>query len=89
MELFELVKRLAALSVTAGAYALKVQDRVAHQPIKSQYDNLFAQALTDADLSVQGFIEVSLLAEFPDIAFFGEEQAHSLNMKYFPSQAPG
>lgn len=88
MEITKLVQRLCALTVTAGDYALRVQQRVAHQPIKTQYENIFAQALTDADLSVQAFMEVSLLAEFPALAFFGEEVDHSLNMKYFPKKAP-
>lgn len=88
MDIGYLVQRLRTLSVTAGDYALQVQARVAHQPIKSQYENPFSQALTDADLSVQAFIEVALLAEFPELAFFGEEEDHSLNMKYFPEKAP-
>lgn len=88
MDIVSLVKRLNSLSVTAGDYALRVQKRVAHQPIKTQYENPFSQALTDADLSVQAFMEVSLLAEFPELGFFGEEEQHSLNMKYFPDSAP-
>jgi fructose-1,6-bisphosphatase/inositol monophosphatase family enzyme len=88
MDIEYLIKRLSLLSAVAGRYALSVQHRVAHQSLKSQYDNVFAQALTDADLSVQGFIEVSLLAEFPEVGFFGEEESHSLNMKYFPADAP-
>lgn len=87
MNLNHFIQRLCQLSVTAGDYAQRVQARVAHQPIKSQYENIFSQALTDADLSVQAFIEVALLAEFPNVAFFGEEEDHSLNMKYFPADA--
>ena len=65
-----------------GRYALEVQSRIASQPEKD-YGNIFAAALTDADLSVQNYFEVVLLSEFPDLRFFGEEEENSLNAKYF------
>lgn len=74
--------------VTSGDYALNIQRRIAKRPAKAGMDNAFSAALTDADLSIQSFVEVVLLARFPDLAFFGEEYAHSLNMKYFPQNAP-
>lgn len=71
---------------TAGAYAQQVQSRIAQQPDKDfNPENFFATALSDADLSVQTFIEVALLAHFPDVRFFGEEHAQTYNTKYFRS----
>jgi fructose-1,6-bisphosphatase/inositol monophosphatase family enzyme len=42
-------------------------------------------ALSDADLSIQNFIEVALLGTFPEIRFYGEEYEQSSNTKYFRS----
>lgn len=69
--------------VTAGDYACEIQKRIVNQPSKNQFEDPGAQALTDADLSVQNFIEVALLARFPELCFYGEEYAQSLNQKYF------
>lgn len=66
----------------AGRYALEIQSRVAAQPEKDS-NNIFVSALTDADLSVQNYFEVALLAEFPEVRFYGEEESSSLNAKYF------
>jgi fructose-1,6-bisphosphatase/inositol monophosphatase family enzyme len=74
------------LLVTAGDYALRIQSRIEGR--SKAGDNAFAQALTDADLSVQTFIEIATLARFPDLAFYGEEEQHSLNAKYFVREAP-
>lgn len=74
------------LLVTAGDYAAKIQSSVRSQPSKS-YETPFSQALTDADLSVQSFIEVAMLARYPEVQFFGEEVEQSLNSKYFPVKA--
>ncbi|PSN18067.1 inositol-1-monophosphatase [filamentous cyanobacterium CCP5] len=69
---------------TAGAYAQQIQAQIAEQPAKDfDPENFFATALSDADLSVQTFIEVALLAHFPTIRFFGEEYAQTYNTKYF------
>lgn len=70
---------------TAAAYAAQIQKRISTLPDKYQGDNLFANALTDADLSVQTFIEVALLAKFPNVRFYGEEYEKSYNTKYFRS----
>lgn len=73
--------------VEAGAYARGIQGRLAKHESKPGMSDPFGAALTDADLSVQTFIEVALLARFPRLAFFGEEYAQSPNMKYFPKEA--
>ena len=70
---------------TAGEYAHQIQSRIAEQPDKVDMPNFFAAALSDADLSVQTFVEVALLAHFPNIRFFGEEHEKSYNTKYFSS----
>jgi len=68
---------------TAALYAHQIQSAIASQPSKTEADNFFGAALTDADLSVQTAIEVALLAHFPDIRFYGEEYEKSYNTKYF------
>jgi myo-inositol-1(or 4)-monophosphatase len=82
----EMVEYFLGLLVTAGDYALAIQPRVAAPPQK-QGHNDWVSALTDADLSVQNFVEVATLARFPGVRFFGEEHAQSLNQKYFPARA--
>ncbi|NJK63252.1 MAG: hypothetical protein HC921_11735 [Synechococcaceae cyanobacterium SM2_3_1] len=74
--------------IQAGAYALQVQQKVGIQPAKEGKRTLFAQALTDADLSIQTFVEVAALARYPQLGFFGEEEDTSYNMKYFPASSP-
>ncbi len=81
-------KILTALLPTlrlAAAYAQEIQPRIVAQPDKEGFDSTFAAALTDADLSVQTLVEVALLAQFPQLNFYGEEYAKSYNTKYFPS----
>jgi fructose-1,6-bisphosphatase/inositol monophosphatase family enzyme len=82
----EMVDYFLGLLVTAGDYALAIQPQVAGPPQKDGH-NPWVSALTDADLSVQNFIEVATLARFPGVHFYGEEQAQSLNQKYFPRDA--
>ncbi|NET10508.1 MAG: inositol monophosphatase family protein, partial [Symploca sp. SIO2B6] len=68
----------------AAAYSQAIQSNIANQPEKDSYgDNFFASALTDADLSIQTMIEVTLLGTFPAIRFHGEEYESSYNTKYF------
>ena len=67
----------------AAAYAQQIQSKIAALPAKEQTDNFFAAALTDADLSIQTFVEVALLGIFPQIRFYGEEYEKSYNTKYF------
>lgn len=73
---------------TAGDYALAIQRRVQSAPDKTEGATAFSQALTDADLSIQNFIEVAALARFPDIAFDPEEAKASINLKYFSPSGP-
>jgi fructose-1,6-bisphosphatase/inositol monophosphatase family enzyme len=72
--------------VIAGDYAVQIQSVVQNESNKNE-KTVFQQALTDADLSVQNFLEVALLAKYPDISFYTEEEDKSLNMKYFPTNA--
>lgn len=80
----EIIETLYPLLTIAGRYALKIQKSIVAQEDKSG-DNIFATALSDADLAVQNMIEVGVLAHFPDVAFYGEEYAASANTKYFSS----
>lgn len=73
---------LPQLRLAAG-YANYIQSKIAVLPAKDGGDNFFATALTDADLSIQTFIEVALLGAFPDMRFHGEEHEQSRNTKYF------
>lgn len=66
----------------AAAYAQEIQSCIAAQPEKDS-DNIFVSALTDADLSIQTFVEVLLLGLFPTVRFHGEEHEKSHNTKYF------
>ncbi len=74
---------LPYLRVAAG-YACKLQPLIRALPAK-EGDNFFAEALTDADLSIQTLVEVALLGTFPDLRFYGEEYEQSANTKYFRS----
>lgn len=68
---------------TAAAYAQCIQAKIATLPEKMDTDNFFAAALTDADLSIQTFVEVVLLGKFPNIRFYGEEYEKAYNTRYF------
>lgn len=67
---------------TSGEYAVNIQSRIQAQPSK-EADNFYADALTDADLTIQTAVELALLAKFPHLPFFGEEYERSYNTKYF------
>lgn len=83
----EIVNYLLPFVKTAGFYAAEIQERVEAQVDKCLTENSpFTAALTDGDLSIQSFIEVALLAKYPEVYFYGEEEASSLNMKYFKNQ---
>lgn len=66
----------------AARYSREIQSKIAAQPAKAG-PNPFSTALTDADLSIQTFVEVALLGSFPDLRFYGEEFEQSYNTKYF------
>ncbi|MDY7020248.1 MAG: inositol monophosphatase family protein [Cyanobacteriota bacterium] len=72
---------LPFLRVAAG-YARQLQPLIRALPAK-EGDNFFAEALTDADLSIQTLVEVALIGTFPNIRFYGEEYKQSGNTKYF------
>jgi fructose-1,6-bisphosphatase/inositol monophosphatase family enzyme len=71
--------------VTAGDYAREIQPRISG-PAPKAGANAWVQSITDADHSVQTFVEVATLARFPAVGFYGEEQDESRNARYF---APG
>jgi fructose-1,6-bisphosphatase/inositol monophosphatase family enzyme len=72
----------------AGEYAINIQSRVSSWPPKIAYNsNIFSEALTDADLSIQNLFELITLARFRDVSLFGEEIDNSLNNKYVPRDA--
>lgn len=66
----------------AASYSRQIQSKIAAQPSKGG-PTKFSAALTDADLSIQTFVEVALLGSFPNIRFYGEEFDKSYNTKYF------
>lgn len=72
-----------SLKIAAG-YARLIQPKIQALPEK-EGDNIFSAALSDADLAIQNFIEVTLLSLFPQIRFYGEEYQKSSNTKYFSS----
>jgi myo-inositol-1(or 4)-monophosphatase len=69
----------------AAYYAQRIQSRIAALPEKPSSGNLFAAALSDADLSIQTLVEVALLGYFPDLHFYGEEYEQTYNTKYLRS----
>jgi fructose-1,6-bisphosphatase/inositol monophosphatase family enzyme len=85
----EMLEFYLPLLVTAGDYALAIQPEVARNAAHrtKQGHNPWVAALTDADLSVQNFLEVHTLARYPNVRFYGEEHATSNNQKYFPETA--
>lgn len=82
----DMVDAYLPLLVMAGDYARRIQPSLAPAPAKAG-PNPWAQALTDADQSVQTFLEVATLARFPGAGFYGEEQDQSRNAGYFPAAA--
>ena len=78
----EIINYLLPHIVTAGAYSAEIQSRVSTHDAKGGV-TIFHHALSDADLSIQAFLEVVLLARFPELHYFSEEQDKSLNKKYF------
>ena len=67
---------------TAGAYSSQIQKEVGTHDAKGG-ETIFHHALSDADVTIQSYLEVVLLAKFPHVSFFSEEQEQSLNLKYF------
>ncbi|MDJ0927475.1 MAG: inositol monophosphatase family protein [Gammaproteobacteria bacterium] len=75
-----------AVLVTAGDYALAIQPDIAGPDAKDGI-NAWTQALTDADIAVQNYVEVATLAHDAHLGFFGEESAQSANSGYFDPAA--
>lgn len=82
----EIIAYVLPYIVTAGAYSAEIQSRVATHDAKGG-ETIFHHALSDADLSIQAFLEVVLLARFPELHYFSEEQESSLNKKYFTASS--
>lgn len=85
-EIDALVDYYLPVLITAGDYAHSIQAGVQSQPGKTG-QNAWVEAVTDADVSVQTFVEVATLARDAGLGFFGEESAQSANRKYFDPQA--
>lgn len=79
----DIIEFLMPFIVEAGSYSVAVQGRIDVHQAKGG-PTPFHHALSDADLTIQGFLEVPMLARFPEVSFFSEEQSQSLNAKYFP-----
>ena len=84
--ILEMVEFYLPVLVAAGDYARGIQPRISGPPAKPG-QNAWVQAITDADQSVQTYVEVATLARFPAAAFYGEEQEQSRNTRYFPHDA--
>lgn len=67
----------------AAAYSKNIQPVIAARPEKTDQQNHFGAALSDADLSIQTLVEVALLGAYPQIRFYGEEYEKTANTKYF------
>lgn len=78
----EIITYLLPFVATAGSYSAQIQKEVGMHDAKPG-ETIFHSALSDADVTIQAYIEVALLAKFPHVSFFSEEQEQSLNRKYF------
>lgn len=83
----DIIQYLLPFVATAGGYSAYVQHRVGTHAAKDGATT-FHHALSDADLTIQSYLEVVLLARFPTVSFFSEEGDQSLNVKYFPENSP-
>jgi len=81
----DIISYLLPFVATAGAYSAQIQREVGTHEAKDGA-TIFHHALSDADLTIQSYLEVVLLAQFPFVSFFSEEQDQSLNRKYFAPQ---
>jgi fructose-1,6-bisphosphatase/inositol monophosphatase family enzyme len=83
----DIIRHVLPHIATAGRYSACIQNRVGEQSAKSGATS-FHQALSDADLTIQSYLEVVMLSQFPGLSFFSEEHEQSLNVKYFRQDAP-
>ena len=81
----EIIETLLPTLRMAAGYARQIQNKITSLPAKDAGNNILSAALTDADISIQTMIEVALLGQYPDLAFYGEEHEQSRNTKYFSS----
>ncbi len=82
----DIIQHLLPYVATAGTYSSCIQNRVGQHAAKDGATS-FHQALSDADLTIQSYLEVIMLARFPELSFFSEEHEQSLNVKYFRPNA--
>lgn len=82
----EIINYLLPFMITAGRYSVRIQRNIGTHPAK-EGGTIFHHALSDADLTIQSFLEVVLLAQFPEVSFFSEEAEQSLNIKYFAHES--
>ena len=78
----QILKTVFPSLLHAARYAALIQSRVQSLEEKQDAKNIFQAALSDADVTIQAQIEVVLLANFPEIPFFGEEYKSSRNTRY-------
>lgn len=81
-----IINYLLPFVVTAGDYSKQIQGGVKSHDPKGD-GNMFETALSDADLTIQSYLEAVLLARFPELHFFSEEQEKSLNRRYFTAES--
>jgi myo-inositol-1(or 4)-monophosphatase len=82
----DLITYLLPFVLKAGDYSARIQKSVGTHEAK-EGATAFHHALSDADLTIQSYVEVALLAKYPEVSFFCEERAQSLNAKYFTTDA--
>jgi myo-inositol-1(or 4)-monophosphatase len=86
----EILEALFPTLKLAANYASEIQGKIKPLPEKTEFgSNFYATALTDADLTIQTTLELAILAQFPQIRFFGEEYKKSYNTKYFTATTLG
>lgn len=82
----EIINYLLPFIAEAGSYSVRIQQGVGTHDAKDGL-TAFHHALSDADLTIQSYIEVALLAKYQALSFFCEERKDSLNAKYFPTDS--
>lgn len=85
-EIDALVDYYLPVLVTAGDFAHRIQGGIQSRAGKDG-KNAWVEAVTDADIAVQTYVEVATMARDPALGFFGEEWAQSANHKYFSPDA--
>ena len=78
----EIVDTLLPVLFRCARYANAIQGRIEALEDKAGAENIFTAALSDADLTIQSAVELSVIADLPEVPFFGEEWKSSPNTKY-------